>query len=142
MLHILHFHGISLTEYDCLWLRLLLHNLLLGLKVHLLELSDGWASRRRGDEDLLLRLLNLSLRLLVKLEDLNLRRLRLRFGVKLRLELLLVEGGRCDRVEDAADGERVRHGVQLLLLLLLLFVRLLKEELVLDGDSLGLITRW
>ena len=131
-----------MTEYDCLRLCLLLHNLLLGLKVHLLELADGWASRRRGDEDLLLRLLNLCLRLLVKLEDLNLRRLRLRFGVKLRLELLLVEGGRCDRVEDAADGERVRHGVQLLLLLLLLFVRLLKEELVLDGDSLGLITRW
>ena len=131
-----------MTEYDGLRLGLLLHNLLLRLEIHLLQLSDGGTScRSGGDEDLLLlRLLMLWLRLLVKLEDLNLLRLRLRFGVELRLERLLVEGRGRDRVEDAADGESVSHRVQLLLLLL--FVRLLNEELILDGDGLGLISRW
>ena len=132
-----------MTEYDGLRLGLLLHNLLLRLEIHLLQLSDGGTScRGGGDEDLLLllRLLMLWLRLLVKLEDLNLLRLRLRFGVELRLERLLVEGRGRDRVEDAADGESVGHRVKLLLLLLLF--RLLNEELILDGDGLGLISRW
>ena len=110
LLKTLHFCGISLAEYYGLRLRLLLHDLLLRLEIHLLhllELSDGRTScRSGGDEDLLLLLL---LRLLVKLEDLNWLRLRLRFGVELRLKRLLFEGGRCDRVEDAANGKSVRH---------------------------------
>ena len=145
---VLHFRWISLAEYDGLRSSLSLHYLLLRLEIYLLELSDGRTScRRGGDEDLLLLLLLLmlllQLRLLVKLEDLYLLRLRLRFGVELRLERLLVEGGRCDRVEDAANGESVRHRVQLMLLLLLLLpIRLLNKELVRDGHSLVLISRW
>ena len=136
-----------MAEYDGLRSSLSLHYLLLRLEIYLLELSDGRTScRRGGDEDLLLLLLLmllLQLRLLVKLEDLYLLRLRLRFGVELRLERLLVEGGRCDRVEDAANGESVRHRVQLMLLLLLLLpIRLLNKELVRDGHSLVLISRW
>ena len=143
----MHFRGVPLTENDGLRLWLLLHDLWLRLEIHLLQMTDGGRATCRGgsDEDLLLLLLlwllELRWRLLVKLEDLNLLRLRLRFGVELRLlEWLLVEGGRGDRVENAADGESVGHRVKLLLLLLLF--RLLNEELVLYGNGLGLICRW